>query len=145
LSSQKNSTSVATLINATNGPPTKSSLVKSLNSSTTSLTSIKSSGFIDPLSQNLADTANGSLPYVVEARSSKPVGQTLTKEQLLGPWATKKESILSKFTTTDKLTLTSSYLSGDDRVVTVTKSNLVADRIQVGSSRTCLKFLRLIA
>lgn len=89
---------------------------------------VKTSGFIDPLSQMAGNMEVAPLRGDTRKGNSS---STAMKQELLGPWASKKEAILSRFTTTEKLTLISSYLSGDDRVVTVAKSNLVSDKIQV--------------
>ncbi|OWA52067.1 UPF0505 protein C16orf62-like protein [Hypsibius exemplaris] len=126
---QRPTPSSATSKEAVNGGGVSSKTSSASNAkSAARTTGAKSAGFIDPLSMMSADFE----PAVVEVRGGGG-GKTaapLTKEQMIGSWGVKKESILSKFTTTERLTLTSSYLSGDDRVVTVTKSNLVADRIQ---------------
>ena len=143
--SSANSTATNGVI--TNGRPSKpvSSATKSSQQSNSSGNAVaKSSGFIDPLSM-MAETADVQ-PHVAETRSSKAVVPR-TKEQIIGPWGVKKESILARFTTTEKLTLISSYLSGDEKVVTVTKSNFVADRIQVGFYyifQLVFSFVRLI-
>lgn len=102
--------------------------------------------FVDPLSMMANDSVDfssskiskGTLMPALKFRKFVFVvgilfsdsSKNLMKEQLFGPWAAKKETILSRFTTTEKLTLSSSYLSGEDRV-SLASSSQVSGRIQV--------------
>ncbi|XP_055343694.1 LOW QUALITY PROTEIN: VPS35 endosomal protein-sorting factor-like [Paramacrobiotus metropolitanus] len=114
-----------TSVGVPNGPLLRStsSAPKTTSSTSSSPRVSVPAGFIDPLSQMALGDDLGAF----RGESNKKAED---RERLLGPWAAKKENILSKFATTEKLTLTSSYLSDNDRVVTVTKSSAVADKIQ---------------
>ncbi|XP_062589752.1 VPS35 endosomal protein-sorting factor-like [Saccostrea cucullata] len=102
---------------------------------------VKSSGFVDPLSMGpLATSFEGSDPLsqiASQGISQAPRG-TRTKsenglDETFEPWSTKKAGILTKYTTSEKLSITTSFLSSADKEKMVIKthaSTTVSDKVR---------------
>lgn len=90
----------------------------------------------DPLSQFANSESKDPLSamaseYSMEERESfgkrsKPVNL----EETFEPWNVKKTSILSKYTTSEKLSIMTSFLSGGEKVVIKTSQTSVADKVK---------------
>ncbi|XP_061175069.1 VPS35 endosomal protein-sorting factor-like [Saccostrea echinata] len=102
---------------------------------------VKTAGFVDPLSMGpLATSFEGSDPLsqiASQGISQAPRG-TRTKsenglDETFEPWSTKKAGILTKYTTSEKLSITTSFLSSADKEKMVIKthaSTTVSDKVR---------------
>ncbi|KAB0804643.1 hypothetical protein PPYR_01613 [Photinus pyralis] len=80
---------------------------------------------VDPLTQMAQMQPDYKEEVVVTSKKSKPRQMTIDME----PWSSRKNMILSKFTTSERLTIVSSFLSEGEKVVLKTQSTAV-DKVQ---------------
>jgi len=85
----------------------------------------------DPLSQFAASQD----PLSILAKNSwdkedKKVSKKVERYSDIETWAVRKAAILSKFTTSEKLSMVSSFLSGGEKVVVKTQSSAVKTRLE---------------
>ncbi|PNF32008.1 hypothetical protein B7P43_G06573 [Cryptotermes secundus] len=73
---------------------------------------------MDPLSKMAADMWE---PVPTDQRKSKDA----LLDDVIEPWATRKSAILNKFTTSEKLSIVTSFLSGGEKVVVKAQSSVV--------------------
>ncbi|XP_054284650.1 VPS35 endosomal protein-sorting factor-like [Macrosteles quadrilineatus] len=85
----------------------------------------------DPLSQFAASQDPLSV-MATESwdREDKKSSKKVERYSDIEPWAVRKTSILSKFTTSEKLSMVSSFLSGGEKVVVKTQSSAVKTRLE---------------
>ncbi|GAU95177.1 hypothetical protein RvY_06843-2 [Ramazzottius varieornatus] len=115
----------------TNGTTSKPSTAPKPDQTTPQTVTKKTATFVDPLLA-MADTAEyPSMPPSFKTPLRKIDGM-LTKEELVGPWNIKKEAILTQYTTTEKMTFSSSFLPGEEKVapIVTARSASVAGKIQ---------------
>ncbi|XP_076242977.1 VPS35 endosomal protein-sorting factor-like [Calliopsis andreniformis] len=81
---------------------------------------------LDPLSKMAADEWNYYPNITVTGKKSKD-----TAEELVEPWSARRTSILSKYTTSEKLSIVTSFLPGGEKVVVkVQPSGGVVDKVR---------------
>ncbi|XP_003704480.1 VPS35 endosomal protein-sorting factor-like isoform X2 [Megachile rotundata] len=81
---------------------------------------------LDPLSKMAADEWDYSCNAAVTGKKSKD-----TAEELVEPWLARRATILSKYTTSEKLSIVTSFLSGGEKVVVkVQPSGGVVDKVR---------------
>ncbi|CAK9815608.1 VPS35 endosomal protein-sorting factor-like [Anthophora plagiata] len=80
---------------------------------------------LDPLSKMAADEWDYSSNVVAIGKKSRN-----TAEELVEPWSTRRAAILNKYTTLEKLSIVTSFLSGGEKVVKVQPSTGVVDKVR---------------
>ncbi|XP_034937988.1 VPS35 endosomal protein sorting factor-like isoform X2 [Chelonus insularis] len=76
---------------------------------------------LDPLSKMAADEWDYSSNVVTSKKKSKDN----TVDELIEPWSVRRAVILNKYTTSEKLTIVTSFLTGGEKVVKIQPNNLV--------------------
>ncbi|XP_029053584.1 VPS35 endosomal protein-sorting factor-like [Osmia bicornis bicornis] len=81
---------------------------------------------LDPLSKMAADEWDYSCNAIVCGKKSKD-----TAEELVEPWSARRAAILNKYTTSEKLSIITSFLSGGEKVVVkVQPTGGVVDKVR---------------
>ncbi|XP_015437883.1 PREDICTED: UPF0505 protein C16orf62 homolog [Dufourea novaeangliae] len=81
---------------------------------------------LDPLSKMAADEWDYSCNVSVTSKKCKD-----TAEELVEPWSTRRTAILNKYTTSEKLSIVTSFLTGGEKVVVkVQPSGGVVDKVR---------------
>ncbi|XP_033326331.2 VPS35 endosomal protein-sorting factor-like [Megalopta genalis] len=80
---------------------------------------------LDPLSKMAADEWDYSSNTTTTSKKVKD-----TAEELVEPWSTRRNAILSKYTTSEKLSIVTSFLSGGEKVVKVQPTGGVVDKVR---------------
>ncbi|CAK9796330.1 VPS35 endosomal protein-sorting factor-like [Anthophora quadrimaculata] len=80
---------------------------------------------LDPLSKMAADEWDYSSNVVATGKKSRD-----TAEELVEPWSTRRAAILNKYTTLEKLSIVTSFLSGGEKVVKVQPSTGMVDKVR---------------
>ncbi|XP_076626675.1 VPS35 endosomal protein-sorting factor-like isoform X2 [Colletes latitarsis] len=81
---------------------------------------------LDPLSKMAADEWDYSCNIAVAGKKSKD-----TAEELVEPWSTRRTMILNKYTTSEKLSILTSFLTGGEKVVVkVQPTGGVVDKVR---------------
>ncbi|CAG5089847.1 Similar to Vps35l: VPS35 endosomal protein-sorting factor-like (Mus musculus) [Cotesia congregata] len=75
---------------------------------------------LDPLSRMAADEWDYSSSLVAPGKKPRD-----TSDEFVEPWSVRRASILNKYTTSEKLSIVTSFLSGGEKVVKVQANNLV--------------------
>ncbi|XP_057321431.1 VPS35 endosomal protein-sorting factor-like [Microplitis mediator] len=75
---------------------------------------------LDPLSRMAADEWDYSSSLVAPGKKPRD-----TADEFVEPWSVRRASILNKYTTSEKLSIVTSFLSGGEKVVKVQANNLV--------------------
>ncbi|KAG1676021.1 UPF0505 protein C16orf62 [Nymphon striatum] len=97
------------------------------NTSFTSLDPLSSAlDGMDPLSQ-LASDPLSQMALAPESKSRTNSEKEFESDSNFEPWSVKKSSILNKYTTSEKLSITTSFLSGGEKVKT---QNTVTDKVK---------------
>ncbi|KAK0076450.1 hypothetical protein PV326_010778 [Microctonus aethiopoides] len=124
---------VGTLKNTMTGPSTITSIYKPMKFGTcTDDMSIKNSTLdgTDPLTQfaqeeldSLSQMAASEWENSSNSLAKKKVMNT--KEELIEPWSIRRETILNKYTTSEKLSIVTSFLIGGEKIVKIQSNNMV--------------------
>ncbi|XP_076160323.1 VPS35 endosomal protein-sorting factor-like isoform X2 [Ptiloglossa arizonensis] len=80
---------------------------------------------LDPLSKMAADEWDYSCNLAVTGKKSKD-----TAEELVESWVARRTKILNKYTTSEKLSILTSFLTGGEKVVKVQPSGGVVDKVR---------------
>ncbi|XP_053987502.1 VPS35 endosomal protein-sorting factor-like isoform X2 [Hylaeus volcanicus] len=81
---------------------------------------------LDPLSKMAADEVFEFYSFKFTSKKSKD-----TAEELVEPWATRRTAILNKYTTSEKLSIVTSFLTGGEKVVVkVQPTGGVVDKVR---------------
>ncbi|KAK2587997.1 hypothetical protein KPH14_004073 [Odynerus spinipes] len=81
---------------------------------------------LDPLSKMAADEWDYSCVTAVAGKKPRD-----TTEEIVEPWSAKRAAILSKYTTSEKLSIVTSFLSGGEKVVVkVQPSGTMVDKVR---------------
>lgn len=84
---------------------------------------------LDPLSKMATDEWD----YSSNVATGKKIKDKT--EELVEPWASRRNTILNKFTTNEKLSIITSFLSGGERVVVKVQSSGTVDRVKTRLER----------
>ncbi|XP_033219620.1 VPS35 endosomal protein sorting factor-like [Belonocnema kinseyi] len=84
---------------------------------------------LDPLSKMATDDWDYSANVAVAKKMKDKT------EELVEPWSSRRNSILSKYTTSEKLSIITSFLSGGERVVVKVQSSGTVDRVKTRLER----------